>query len=67
MSVILAAGDPLYVLGVDVTVVVIAAIKVLVAFAALMGSVTLMIWFERKVISDMQSRIGPNQIGRAHV
>ena len=56
MSVILAAGDPLYVLGVDVTVVVIAAIKVLVAFAALMGSVTLMIWFERKV-----------KIGRAHV
>ena len=63
MSVILAAGDPLYVLGVDVTVVVIAAIKVLVAFAALMGSVTLMIWFERKVISDMQSRIGPNRWG----
>ena len=63
MNMFLAAGDPLYFAGVDVTVVIIAAIKVLVAFAALMGSVTLMIWFERKVISDMQSRIGPNRWG----
>jgi NADH-quinone oxidoreductase subunit H len=29
----------------------------------LMGSVVLMIWFERKVISDMQDRIGPNRAG----
>ena len=28
-----------------------------------MGAVTMMIWFERKVISDMQSRIGPNRWG----
>jgi NADH-quinone oxidoreductase subunit H len=38
-------------------------IKVVVAFAALMGTVTIMIWFERKVISDMQARIGPNRAG----
>jgi len=60
---LLATGDPLYAAGVNWAVVVIALIKVLVAFAALMGAVTLMIWFERKVISDMQSRIGPNRVG----
>ena len=60
---ILGTGDPLYAHGVNWVVVLIAAIKVLVAFAVLMGAVTLMIWFERKVISDMQSRIGPNRVG----
>jgi NADH-quinone oxidoreductase subunit H len=60
---LLAAGDPLYAHGVTWAVLLIVAIKVLVAFAGLMGSVTLMIWFERKVISDMQSRIGPNRWG----
>jgi len=59
----LATGDPLYAHGVNWVVVLIALIKVLVAFGALMGAVTLMIWFERKVISDMQSRIGPNRVG----
>jgi NADH-quinone oxidoreductase subunit H len=60
---LLAAGDPLYAHGVGWWVVAIAAIKVLIAFAVLMGAVTMMIWFERKVISDMQSRIGPNRAG----
>ena len=60
---LLASGDPLYVFGVNLAVFIIAAVKVLVAFGALMGCVTLMIWFERKVISGMQSRIGPNRWG----
>jgi NADH-quinone oxidoreductase subunit H len=58
-----AAGDPLYMNGVGWAVFLIVIIKVLVIFGFLMVSVMLMIWFERKVISDMQSRIGPNRAG----
>ncbi len=38
-------------------------LKVGVAFAGLMVAVMLMIWWERKFISDMQNRIGPNRAG----
>ena len=55
--------DPLFLKGVGAAILIIVAIKVVVTFAVLMVAVMLMIWFERKIISDMQNRIGPNRAG----
>jgi len=60
---VLRALDPLYFPGVHLAELVIALVKVVVAFGVLLVAVMLMIWFERKVISDMQARIGPNRAG----
>jgi NADH-quinone oxidoreductase subunit H len=54
--------DPLYV-GDWLGDLGITLLKVGVAFAFLLVSVMLMIWFERKLISDMQNRIGPSIAG----
>jgi NADH-quinone oxidoreductase subunit H len=63
MNSLLASSDPLFNHGVTWIVLLIVVIKILVGFAALMGAVIIMIWFERKAISDMQSRIGPQRWG----
>jgi len=56
-------GDPLFNNGIDLTVVGILVVKTLIVFGLLLISVLLYIWFMRKVIADMQNRIGPDQAG----
>ena len=57
-------GDPLFAEGVDWVVVAFVVVKALIGFTIVMVGVIFMIWFERKVIADMQNRVGPNRAGR---
>ena len=63
MSPILLTGDPLFDHGLDTEVVLIVIGKIVIIFAFLLVAVMLYIWFMRKVIADMQNRIGPAKAG----
>src|SRR5664280_320003 len=64
MSAWFGSVDPLYGAGpLTLAIFLIVVIRLVAAFSVLMGAVIIMIWFERKTISDMQSRIGPQRWG----
>ncbi len=57
------ASDPLLIGDIDLTIVVIVIVKTIIVFALLLVGVMFYIWFMRKVIADMQNRIGPQKAG----
>jgi NADH-quinone oxidoreductase subunit H len=57
------AADPLLVGPLDLTDVIIVIVKTLIVFAILLVSVMFYVWFMRKVIADMQNRVGPDRAG----
>jgi NADH-quinone oxidoreductase subunit H len=63
MSLSMLAVDPLLTGDIGLAEVLIVLLKTLVVFGLLLTSVILMIWFERKLISDFQNRVGPNKAG----
>jgi len=54
--------DPMLI-DVDPAVVGIVILKTVVVFGGLLTATAMMIWFERKIVSDLQNRIGPNRAG----
>jgi len=60
---LLLAADPLLDGDIDATVVLIVIAKTIVIFVLLLVAVMFYIWFMRKVIADMQNRVGPARAG----
>jgi len=56
-------GDPLLTGHVDLAVVGIVLLKVIIVFVFLLIATMFMVWFERKLIADMNNRVGPNIAG----
>jgi NADH-quinone oxidoreductase subunit H len=59
----LFADDPMLIGPIDLSVLLIVIAKVVIVFVLLLVATMLMIWFERKLVSDMQNRVGPNLAG----
>ncbi len=60
---LLAASDALFAEGLDWGVFGVVLVKVVAVFVMLLIGVMLYIWFMRKVIADMQNRLGPSSAG----
>ena len=58
-----SSGQPFLSDGVDFGDVILSIAIAVIAFVILLVSVMLMVWFERKVVSRLQNRIGPNVAG----
>jgi len=57
------ANDPLLAGHLDWGVFLIVLVKAAITLGITLLATMLMIWFERKIISDLQNRIGPNRAG----
>lgn len=63
LSADLLAIDPITEGGLLWTPLIIVLVKVVIIFVLGLVGTMLMVWFERKVVSGMQNRVGPNKAG----